>query len=248
MLRLRSALVLAFAFGACRALPSAMPLADTGVARVFDEGALGRNRGPLSERKGGVAVSDDESSFDADETIQVVASVPDAGDAGAVEAGALSSDAGNVGGRWAGEYFGSDRHVMRTSYHATFVMGFLCAAMLRAQPVPPRAPEPCTGATAAVGRITRMLDSAGSAPRWLDAIDQVGPVRQAALAPLLLTAALRRAAASCDIARRRECLSRGLEHGLAAGPAFGQGLRLLERAMRLPGGGAPASSPSAIAA
>ena len=115
MLRLRSALVLAFAFGACRALPSAIPLADTGEARAFDEGALGRNRVPLSERQGGVSESDDDSSVDADETVEVVASAPDAGDAGAVEAGAPASDAGNVGGRWAGEYFGSDRHVLRTS-------------------------------------------------------------------------------------------------------------------------------------
>jgi hypothetical protein len=114
MLRLRSALVLAFVFGACRALPSAIPLADTGEARAFDEGALGRNRVPLSARQDSVAESDDDSS-DTAETIAVVVSAPDAGDAGAVEAGAPASDAGNAGGRWAGEYFGSDRHVLSAS-------------------------------------------------------------------------------------------------------------------------------------
>jgi len=115
MLRLRSALVLAFAFGACRALPSAIPLADTGEARAFDEGALGRNRVSLSERLGRGSESDDDSSFDADETVEIVASVPDAGDAGAVDAGVLASDSDAGGGRWAGEYFGSDRHVLRAS-------------------------------------------------------------------------------------------------------------------------------------
>jgi hypothetical protein len=112
MSRLRTVLVLAFVFGACRALPSATPLADTGEARAFDEGALGRNR---VARQGGAVESDDEGSFDSDETIEIAAAVVDAGDAGAVEAGATEGDAGNVGGRWAGEYFGSDRHVLRTS-------------------------------------------------------------------------------------------------------------------------------------
>jgi hypothetical protein len=115
MLRLRIALVLAFVFGACRALPSAIPLADTGEARAFDEGALGRNRVSLSERQGVVDDTDDESSFHADETVEIAASIVDAGDAGAVEAGAPASDAGKADGRWAGEYFGSDRHVLRAS-------------------------------------------------------------------------------------------------------------------------------------
>jgi hypothetical protein len=118
MLRLRTALVLAFVFGACRALPSAIPLADIGEARAFDEGALGRNRVPLSEGQGGPGESDDEFSSDSDDTVEVVAAVVDAGDAGAIEAGVTVSDAGTGDGRWAGEYFGSDRHVLRTSGEA----------------------------------------------------------------------------------------------------------------------------------
>jgi hypothetical protein len=115
MVRLRSALVfLALAF-ACRALPSAVPLADTGEGRAFDEGALGRNRVALERKSGG----DDSDSFDmdSDETITVVAAVDagDAGDAGAPEAGIASSDAGDTGTRWAGEYFGKDRHEERIS-------------------------------------------------------------------------------------------------------------------------------------
>lgn len=130
------------------------------------------------------------------------------------------------------------RHTLRTSYHSTFVMGFLCAAMQRTRPVmSPWAAEPDAGALAALGRIVRQLDSAGSARRWLDAFVQSAPARQAALAPLLLTAALRRAAAASDIAWLRECLAIGLDHGLDDGLAFGQGLRLLERATRFAGGG-----------
>jgi hypothetical protein len=130
------------------------------------------------------------------------------------------------------------RHALRTSYHATVVMGFLCAAMQRARPVmPSRTAEPGTGALKALGRITRQLDGAGRAPRWLDAIVQSAPARQAALAPLLLTAALRRAAAASDIVRLRECLAIGLDHGLAESLAFEQGLRLLERATQFAGSG-----------
>lgn len=130
------------------------------------------------------------------------------------------------------------RHTLRTSYHSTFVMGFLCAAMQRTPPVmPPCAAEPDAGALAALGRITRQLDSAGSALRWLDAIIQSSPARQAALGPLLLTAALRRAAAASDIAWLRECLAIGLDLGLDDGPGFEQGLRMLERATSFAGSG-----------
>ncbi|WP_097303525.1 DUF6895 family protein [Pseudomonas chlororaphis] len=130
------------------------------------------------------------------------------------------------------------RHALRTSYHATFVMGFLCAAMQRPRPVmPSRVAEPGTGTLKALGRITRQLDGAGNVPRWLDAFVQSAPARQAALAPLLLTVALRRTAAASDIARLRECLAIGLDHGLAEGLAFEQGLRLLERATQFAGSG-----------
>jgi hypothetical protein len=123
--------------------------------------------------------------------------------------------------------------VLRTSYHTTFVMAFLCAAMQRARPVTPtQAAEPDTDTLKAFGRITQLLDAAARAPRWLEAIVRSAPARQAALMPLLLNAALRHAAAANDIVRLRDCLAIGLEHGLTGGLAFEQGLRLLERATK----------------
>jgi hypothetical protein len=112
MSRLRSALVCLGLLGACRALPSAIPLADTGEARAFEEGALGRNR--VSSGKGARAEGD-EGLLDADDTVTVIAGPVDAGDAGLPEAGTAAADAGGTGGAWAGEYYGSDRHATRAT-------------------------------------------------------------------------------------------------------------------------------------
>lgn len=122
-------------------------------------------------------------------------------------------------------------YVLRTSYHATYVMGLLCAAMLRMRPVTPlKAAAPDIDTLKALDRIMHLLDGAGRRPRWLDAISQLAPARQVALAPLLMTAALRRCTAASDFERLRACLQIGLDHDLTDGLAFEQGLRMLERA------------------
>jgi len=114
MARHRSALVVVSLAFACGALPSAIPLADVGKGREFEDGALSRNR-VAPERKSRI-IDSDSSDFDADETIAVVAAdAGDAGDAGALDAGVATSDAGEAGLRWAGEYFGNDRHATRIS-------------------------------------------------------------------------------------------------------------------------------------
>jgi hypothetical protein len=114
MSRLRSALAfLGLAF-ACRALPSAIPLSDTGEGRVIEDGALSRNRVPHGDRKSSSDDSGDDVSS-GDDSVTIVANSADAGDAGTSEAGALASDAGDAGAGWAGEYFGSDRQVKRLS-------------------------------------------------------------------------------------------------------------------------------------
>lgn len=115
MPRLRSALALLSLVAACRALPSAIPLADVGTGREFEDGALSRNRVATADRKSG-AGDFDSSDIDADETIAIVAAdAGDTADAGVPEAGVASSDAGDAGSRWAGEYFGKDRHASRIS-------------------------------------------------------------------------------------------------------------------------------------
>jgi hypothetical protein len=89
-------------------------LADVGTGRELDDGALSRNRVAPAERKSG-AGDFNSSDSDADETIAIVADAGDAADAGVPEAGVASSDAGDAGSLWAGEYFGKDRHASRIS-------------------------------------------------------------------------------------------------------------------------------------
>jgi hypothetical protein len=110
MPRVRSTLAVLGLLAACRTLPSAIPLADTGVGRSEPEGALALNRVSMSAR--GLGNTDaDEESFDEAETVSV-AHDPTA-DAGVPEAGSTAVDGGESGGRWAGEYFGSDKQTTR---------------------------------------------------------------------------------------------------------------------------------------
>jgi hypothetical protein len=79
--------------------------------------------------------------------------------------------------------------------------------------------------------------------RWaeLDAIDRD------ALAPFLLTMAIRRASAAGDLSRLRDCLSVAVELGITDGPAVRQGVGLLRRATLLARDVATARRPSDVA-
>jgi len=111
MVRFTRALASFVLFSACRAVPSAIPLADIGEDRSFEDGALSRNR-VAAQR----ATRPDEDDDLADaETIVVTEAAADAGDAGTLDAGLALGDAGTPGSAWAGEYFGSDRHVTRAT-------------------------------------------------------------------------------------------------------------------------------------
>jgi hypothetical protein len=114
MLRFTRALASLVLFSACRAVPSATPLADTGDSRSFEEGALSRNRIPRAERATRPGDEKDELT-DVDETIVIAEAAVDAGDAGTPDAGLALGDAGTPGSAWAGDYFGSDRHVTRAT-------------------------------------------------------------------------------------------------------------------------------------
>jgi hypothetical protein len=119
MSRLRLVLACLVSFAACRTLPSSTPLADTGEGRSFDDGALSRNRVPPAERASRAShdghEDEHEDEDDVDETVLVVATAAVPTDAGAPEAADASTDAGSKGSAWAGEYFGSDRHVRRVT-------------------------------------------------------------------------------------------------------------------------------------
>jgi hypothetical protein len=147
-----------------------------------------------------------------------------------------------------------EAYVLQTSYHASLVMGFLCAASLRPGRAPP---APCTQAAPSplpVGSPTKLHEARASNPST-DLVDQVmsllaprphpptwerawpwlAPAQRSALTDWVLTIVLRRAAASRDLPRLRAALALAVQTGLEAGPAMLQALALLRRATHLAG-------------
>lgn len=119
------------------------------------------------------------------------------------------------------------RHVRATCYHATYVFGFLCAAMLarrqRARPTTGTAP----GAGAA---LLTELDPCDPRNAWCESLRRASPDRQDAVAPLLQDVVLRRAAAAGDLATIARILALGRGQALAPGAAGVQAGALLVRA------------------
>lgn len=141
-----------------------------------------------------------------------------------------------------------DEVVLRTSYHATLVMGMLCAAALRpgaalpASPVSPVSPVSPQGRDAgpppATGWLARLPPRAPT-PRWQQAFEALDARRQAALTPLCFSVWFRRAAAG-DVSRLRDALAATLEHGSGEGPSARQALMRLRRATAVARSGSPA--------
>jgi len=126
-----------------------------------------------------------------------------------------------------------DEYVLRTSYHATFVMGFLCAAALRPGLAPPVTVTPIAAPSDAISAIIPLLKPPPQEPRWLSAVQYLDATRRESLAEFVLTIVLRRARASYDLELVREGLSAGLACDLLDGPAVHQALALLRRARLL---------------
>ena len=143
--------------------------------------------------------------------------------------------------------------VLRSSYHATFVMGMLCAAALlpgggghaTAEPMaslPDAMPDQANQANRA-NRANR-TDQADQAdeddeddrvawPRWQLAFEALDAAARSRLAPLCVSVRFRRAAATGDIEALREALAATLDQHGADGPSARQALRKLQRAMAL---------------
>lgn len=124
-------------------------------------------------------------------------------------------------------------HLLRTSYHATFVMGMLCAVALRPGRAPmlrspdaergdePGAPEPLPQG---------LLLERATQPRWPAFHASRGRAGREALAPLVVNVALRRAAAASDLGRLRAILEASVgDETLAALPAVQQAASWLLR-------------------
>jgi hypothetical protein len=125
-----------------------------------------------------------------------------------------------------------DEYVLRTSYHATLVMGLLCAVLRYdlGAPVPSAAAPASTGA---IDLILPLLQSRSRDSQWESFFSQLDATDRESLAGFVLTVALRRAAASDDLGTVRLSLRIALDSGVIDPPAVHQGLALLCRSTLL---------------
>ena len=121
----------------------------------------------------------------------------------------------------------ADSYVLRTSYHATLVLGILAASMLAAGDQP----DELTTACAVDGSAARLLEHLGSPAR---AWRRVTPTDADGLAHVLLTVALRRAADRSDLPALRDLLEARPRPGPRRRPCRRPG-RLPAAAQRGPG-------------
>jgi hypothetical protein len=126
-----------------------------------------------------------------------------------------------------------DEYMLRTSYHATLVMGLACAMALCSHDTPPVTVSPVGEAGETVEQILCLLRDESREPRWRSAFRQLDASRGEALADFLLTIALRRARASRDVALLEEGLAIGVRCDMVDGLTARHALALLRRATML---------------
>jgi hypothetical protein len=121
----------------------------------------------------------------------------------------------------------AEEYVLRSSYHTTLAHGILVSALLSTGR-PPRWPSAVAAPGAAESALS-LLDQCGSA-RWRRYLDRAPTGPRDALAPLVLTAALRRARGAHDLPAIRTALAVALDLDLLDAPAPRQAIALLRRA------------------
>jgi len=119
-----------------------------------------------------------------------------------------------------------ERFIATRSYHTVFVMGLLCAALLRSG-LEPLEPPPATGAS---GAILALIGPPEPQPAWLAHVLGLDAVKRDAASSLLLSICLRRAVLKRDLAVVRESLIVGRRFDLLDAPFPLQAAQLLGRA------------------
>jgi hypothetical protein len=118
-------------------------------------------------------------------------------------------------------------YVTAVAYHTAFVMGLLCAAILRQEQRPSLGRIETGAATA--DRLIEDLLADPKRPQWLMFIRRLDSGERAALTPLLLDVAIRRAARRLELGHVERALRRGVEQSVPATPLRLQAAELLQR-------------------
>ena len=118
-------------------------------------------------------------------------------------------------------------YVTAVAYHTAFVMGLLCAAILRQEE------RPCLGrietSAATADRLIEELLADPKRPQWLMFIRRLDRGQRAALTPFLLDVAIRRAARRLELGEVERALHLGVEQRVPATPLRLQAAELLQR-------------------
>jgi hypothetical protein len=126
----------------------------------------------------------------------------------------------------------ADEYVLTTCYHAVFVMGMLCAIMLRQDRLRPGGVPRAGGSKGAAADLLTLLDAEVAAvveSSWRRALRTMSPRSQDAVAPLILAILLRHATARGDLKLVLAALHAAVRHDLAGGAAPAQAAALLRR-------------------
>jgi hypothetical protein len=123
---------------------------------------------------------------------------------------------------------GRATYALASSYHTSYIWGFLCAAALRPGCAPPAV---VPGSTSSHGNAEAILslDTDSGNPIWRGAADRLPGPQRDALATLFLAVLLRRAAKAGDLVRVDRVLRVVLARDLVDGPAPRQAASLLHR-------------------
>ncbi len=119
---------------------------------------------------------------------------------------------------------------LATAYHTVYVMGLLCASILRSQLLPPvqiRKAEVRSGAVRAVQEI--LCVATGRTPHWLEDFNALRDDESNALASFLFDVALCRKVTAQDFEGLRKLLEVGDAWALTESPAASQAAEMLER-------------------
>ena len=119
------------------------------------------------------------------------------------------------------------RYALATAYHTVYVMGFLCAASLRAGRAPPARIAGLPVDAGFVDRLLTVLER--DQGHWQAPLLELSETERNALCPFLLDLALVQKCRKHDYRAVGELLAAAYERGLARSPLCGQSAELLER-------------------
>ncbi len=114
------------------------------------------------------------------------------------------------------------RYAVSTSYHAAYVMGFLCATLVRKGYTPSANARRTHRWAGAAAELLRHIDSNAETSSWRPVFDNLPTWQRDALAPMLLTIFLQRARTRCDFQSIQMALETALAVDCVEGPAPGR--------------------------